>query len=316
VIAASTFSGFGGTCRGMGEAGFRVAYACELDPYAADTYELNGGCKVDRRPIEKVKGEEVIEACGRVPDLFEGSPPCQDFSTMGNRNLEGQRAALFAEWVRLAGEVGAPAICAENVTGLVKGEALRAHFLPIVAALEGLGYRVAAQRLDCSWLGVPQVRERVLIVGLKKELGVDPAEGFPRRGDRRATLEQALPGLAAWERRGAPAGTEKQAKYRRPKRYEAHLPLPTVCASGIDANKPQYMVAVPKEGEPRPITVEELAVVSGFPASFEVPPSPMGKEQARVERAWKGFGNCWPPPAAEAVARGIAACLEGAREPA
>lgn len=316
LAVASTFTGFGGTCRGWNDAGHEVGYANEIDPFAADAYELNGGCRVDRRSIEEVTGEDVAAACGGTPDVFEGSPPCQDFSTMGNRNLDGERAGLFSEWVRLAGEVGAPAICAENVTGLVKGEALRRHFLPIVAALEGHGYRVAARVLDCSRLGVPQVRERVIVVGFKRELDIDPAAAFPRPSARQTTLADALPGVRAWARAAAPAGNEKQHKFREEKEYPAYLPLPTICAGGIDANRQKFMRAITEDGDRREITVEELAVVSGFPADFQVPPSPRGSERARVERAWRGFGNCWPPPAAAAVARAVAACLDAARSPA
>lgn len=315
LVVASTFTGFGGTCRGWRDEGHEVGYANEIDGFAADAYELNGGCRVDRRSIEEVSGEDVAAACGGTPDVFEGSPPCQDFSTIGRRDLAGERAGLFSEWVRLAGEVGAPAVCAENVTGLVKGDALRRHFLPIVSALEGHGYRVAARVLDCSRLGVAQRRERVILVGLRAELGADPADAFPAPSERVTTLGDALPGVRCWAREGAP-GDEGQHKFREAREYPSWEPLPTVCATGIDAAQGQFIRAVTAGGERRPVTVEELAAVSGFPAGFEVPPSPRGSERARVERAWRGFGNCWPPPAAAAVARGVAACLDAARSPA
>lgn len=316
LVAASMFAGFGGSSLGYRQAGFRVAYANEINAFAADAYELNGGCRVDRRSVEEVVGAEIVAAVGGTPDVLDGSPPCQDFSTMGARDLEGERAGLYYEFVRLVGEARPRAFVAENVTGLVKGDAKGRHFLPIMGAFAGHGYRAAARILDASWLGVPQRRERVVVIGFRDDLGIDPSDAFPPKAGRQTTLGDALPRAVRLSRDGARDGDEAQYKFRERRTYPAHLPLPTICASGLDANPYVSVRIETRDGEVRPPSVDELRALSGFPEGFEVPAAPSGRESARVARAWKGFGNCVPPPMARAWAGGVAACLDGARSPA
>jgi DNA (cytosine-5)-methyltransferase 1 len=203
----STFSGCGGSCLGFELAGFRVLWANEFVPAAREVYALNHpGVLLDPRNIRQVTAEEILAAAGRGVgdiDVLEGSPPCASFSTAGKRE-EGwgqirthsdtaQRADdLFFEFVPLVDGIKPRVFVAENVSGLVKGTA-KGYFKRILAAMRACGYRVEARLLDAQWLGVPQQRQRIVFVGVRGDLGVEPA--FPRPLPYRYTVREALPAL-------------------------------------------------------------------------------------------------------------------------
>lgn len=201
----STFSGCGGSCLGFRMAGYRVAWASEFIDAARETYLVNNpGALVDARDIRQVRPEEILDAIGLRAgelDVFEGSPPCASFSTAGKREkLWGQVKAysdkkqrtddLFKEYLRLLAGVRPRAFVAENVSGMAIGKA-KGHFLEALAAMRALGYRVGAKLLDAQWLGVPQARRRVIFVGVREDLGVDPP--FPKPLPYRYSIRDVLP---------------------------------------------------------------------------------------------------------------------------
>lgn len=202
----STFSGCGGSCLGYCMAGFRVLWANEFIPAAQDTYRVNFPDSIlDERDIRLVLPEEILEAIGMKPgnlDLLDGSPPCQAFSTAGKREKGWGQArtyengarqcneTLFGEYVRILKGLMPRVFVAENVSGLVKGVA-KGYFLEILAALKAAGYRVRAQVLDAQWLGVPQMRGRVIFIGVREDLGLEPA--FPKPLPYRYSVREALP---------------------------------------------------------------------------------------------------------------------------
>ena len=205
----STFSGCGGSCLGFRMAGYRVAWASEFVPAAAEVYRLNHpDTPLSTRDIRSVTPDEIFEESGIAygeADVLEGSPPCASYSTSGMRQRgwgktlpysgRAQRVDdLFAEFVRLVGGVAPRAFVAENVSGLVKG-ASKGHFLEILAALRnaGPGYRVAARLLDAAWLGVPQHRQRVIFVGVRSDLEREPV--YPEPLPYRYSVADALPNV-------------------------------------------------------------------------------------------------------------------------
>lgn len=211
LVVVSTFSGTGGSCLGYRMAGYRVAWANEFVPEAQRSYRANAasGSIMDGRDIKDVKPEEILAAIGKEKgqvDLFDGSPPCQAFSTAGSREAgwgknktyahgaKQKNETLFDEYIRLLRGVMPRAFVAENVSGLVKGTA-KGFFLEILAALKGCGYRVEARLLDAQWLGVPQARQRIIFVGVRSDLGLAPA--FPKPLPYRYSVRDALP----WIRR-------------------------------------------------------------------------------------------------------------------
>lgn len=213
---ASTFSGCGGSCVGYRMAGFRVVWANEFVPAAQDTYKANKDphCHLDCRDIKLVTAKHILKVTGLKKgelDLFDGSPPCQAFSTAGKRDkgwgnekhYEGGHAqcneTLFDEYVRLLRGLQPKVFVAENVSGLVKGTA-KGYFLDILAALKASGYRVKARVLDAQWLGVPQSRQRVIFIGVRNDLQLDPVHPEPL--PYRYSIRDAIPWLThcAYER--------------------------------------------------------------------------------------------------------------------
>lgn len=203
---ASTFSGCGGSSLGYRMAGFRVRWASEFIDAARDTYKANAApyTVVDPRDIRQVRAEDVLDAIGMLPgqlDLFDGSPPCASFSTSGKREAgwgrvkkysdKAQRTDdLFFEYARLIRGIRPKTFVAENVSGLVKGTA-KGYFLEILKTLKACGYRVEAQLLDAQWLGVPQARQRLIFVGVREDLGLQPV--YPKPLGYRYTVREAVP---------------------------------------------------------------------------------------------------------------------------
>lgn len=174
LTMVSTFSGCGGTCLGFRMAGYRVLWANDSDPHAQETYRANHAGTLLPRDIREITAADMLAATGLKPgelDVFEGSPPCTVFSTMGQRSRKWGGVAehagaenvkiedLFFEWIRLLADLQPRAFVAENVSGLVKGVA-RGYFKDIIARMKAAGCRVEARLLDAQWLGVPQERQR------------------------------------------------------------------------------------------------------------------------------------------------------------
>ena len=235
---ASTFSGCGGSCLGYRMAGFKVVWANEFVPAAQESYRANmaPGCVLDTRDIKFVSVDNILEATGLKAgelDLFDGSPPCQAFSTAGKREkgwgtkktyehgAQQCNETLFDEYVRLLRGLQPRTFVAENVSGLVKGTA-KGWFIEVLRALKGCGYRVTARLLDAQWLGVPQARQRIIFVGVREDLKRDPVHPSPLQ--YRYSVREALPHLTACST--SAHGFTKESD------LNLHGPAPSVTASG------------------------------------------------------------------------------------
>jgi len=190
----STFSGCGGSSTGYRMAGFKVLWASEFIDAARECYLANAAPHtiVDGRDIRQVTPEDILTATGLKVgelDLFDGSPPCASFSTAGKRqkgwgvvksysDKEQRSDDLFFEYARLLKGLQPKVFVAENVSGRVKGSA-KAFFLEILRELKACGYKVSCRVLDAQWLGVPQARQRTIFVGVRNDLGLDPAHPEP-----------------------------------------------------------------------------------------------------------------------------------------
>lgn len=157
---------------------------------------------------------------------------CASFSTAGKREKGwGQVKAysdtvqrtddLFFEFTRLIKGVQPKVFVAENVSGLVKGSA-KGYFLEILKAMKDCGYTVKAQLLDAQWLGVPQMRQRIIYVGVRNDLvakyGVQPTHPSPL--PYRYSVRDAIPWVVKvrysghvdnWKDASVPAGTVVQS---------------------------------------------------------------------------------------------------------
>jgi DNA (cytosine-5)-methyltransferase 1 len=174
----STFAGCGGSSLGYHMADFRELLAVEWEQNAADTFRLNfPDVPLYHGDIAKLSVEECLRRAGIAPgelDVFDGSPPCQGFSTSGKREMGDQRNQLFREFVRLLTGLRPRAFVMENVSGMVKGD-FKLIFAEILRTLKGCGYRVKVRLLNAMFFGVPQARERMIFIGVRDDLGIEPS---------------------------------------------------------------------------------------------------------------------------------------------
>lgn len=164
---ASFFAGIGGIDKGFEDAGFRIVYANEFDPYSVKTYENNFNLKVDCRDIREVQASEIPEF-----QVMLAGFPCQAFSVAGYRqgfNDEKGRGTLFFELVRIFKEKKPEVIFLENVKNLVSHDNGNT-FKVILQELQDAGYNVKFQVMNAMEYGnIPQNRERIYIVAFRNK---------------------------------------------------------------------------------------------------------------------------------------------------
>lgn len=211
----SLFTGAMGLDLGLERAGFSVAVAVECNKYAVETIRKNrpGLPLIDRR-IEDVATEEILDAAGlRVGDplIVSGGPSCQVFSTAGQRGSLGDpRGSMFKHFVRVVREAQPRFFVMENVRGLLSAavkhrplsergpgypaleadEELGSAFRVVASVLRELGYYAVFDVLNAADYGVPQRRQRLVILGSRDGENISaPAPTHHEKGEA---------GLAAW----------------------------------------------------------------------------------------------------------------------
>lgn len=165
----SFFSGAGGLDKGFESAGYDVIWANEFDKGIWETYEKNfPHTKLDRRSIALIPSTEVPNCDGMI-----GGPPCQSWSEAGAlRGIDDHRGQLFFEYIRILKDKRPKFFLAENVSGILF-KRHRQAFETILKSFAELGYNVTFGLLNANNYGVPQDRERVIIVGYQSCYGID-----------------------------------------------------------------------------------------------------------------------------------------------
>lgn len=181
----SLFSGCGGLDLGFHLEGFNTIWANEINVDAANTFELNLGCPVDRRSIVDI--DPYSDVSIPMGDLVLGGFPCQDFSIIWKQpGLEGERGNLYKDFLRFVHAKKPKAFVAENVKGILtanKGKAIE----QIIKDFDDIspGYLVHVKLFNFADYGVPQFRERVIIVGIRLDTGFDFQFPEPEFGPKR-----------------------------------------------------------------------------------------------------------------------------------
>lgn len=192
----STFAGTGGSSLGYHWAGFRELLAIDFDAHAVQCFKLNFPMvPVWHKSVTDVKGQDILEFCkidrGDL-DVFDGSPPCQGFSKAGSRIVKDPRNDLFVQYVRLVDELQPKVFVMENVSGMAKGK-MKGKFIEIITTLKSLNYEVKAKQMNAMYYGVPQSRERIIFIGVRKDLNKHPV--FPAPNNELITCRKALEGV-------------------------------------------------------------------------------------------------------------------------
>lgn len=179
----SCFACGGGSTMGYKLAGFDVIGCNEIDPKMMKAYVENHNPKYSfLEGIQTFKLREDLPEELFNLDILDGSPPCSSFSMAGNRESdwgkekkfrEGQAEqvldTLFFDFIDLAERLQPKVVIAENVKGLLLGNA-KNYVIKIYEAFDKAGYVVQHFLLDASKMGVPQRRERVFFIALRKDL--------------------------------------------------------------------------------------------------------------------------------------------------
>lgn len=179
----SCFACGGGSTMGYKLAGFDVIGCNEIDPKMMEAYKANHNPKYSYlEPIQTFKLRDDLPKELYELDILDGSPPCSSFSMSGNRDKdwgkekkfrEGQAMqvldTLFFDFIDLAAKLQPKVVVAENVKGILLGDAIQ-YVREIHREFDKAGYFIQHWLLDASKMGVPQRRERVFFIGLRKDL--------------------------------------------------------------------------------------------------------------------------------------------------
>jgi DNA (cytosine-5)-methyltransferase 1 len=186
--AVSLFCGAGGLDLGFEQSGFRTVWANDFDKDACKTHQNWSKAKVVCGDISKVDVNDIPSS-----DIILGGFPCQGFSLSGPRKIDDSRNVLYKHYVRIVKEKMPKIFVGENVKGLLTmsdGQIFEA----IKAEFSECGYDVYSQLVNARDFGVPQDRERVIIVGFRKDLNVKSFE-IPVPTNMRMTMREALAGM-------------------------------------------------------------------------------------------------------------------------
>ena len=174
-IGIDLFAGVGGLGLGFEQAGFDIVAAVEIDPIHCAVHEYNfPRCVMFPQSVSKLTGAEIRQRTGlgnRRVDVVFGGAPCQGFSLIGHRALDDPRNGLVREFVRIVTELRASYFVFENVKGLTIGE----HKVVLDELIEEFAHRGYRTRLpwrvlDTAEFGVPQHRQRLILIGARKGL--------------------------------------------------------------------------------------------------------------------------------------------------
>jgi DNA (cytosine-5)-methyltransferase 1 len=303
-------AGAGGQALGLELAGFAHEAAVELDPDACETLRTNRGSEW------KVVEDDVHNLDGRAYrgiDLFSGGVPCPPFSIAGKQLGQDDDRDLFPQALRLIAETSPRAVLLENVRGLATRR-FGGYRAQVLARLHALGYRTWWSLVQASDHGVPQLRPRFVLIGIKEPWAA--RFGWPRPcphppptvGDTLHELmgERGWPGAAGWRARArgiAPTIVGGSKKHGGPdlgptRAREAWKKL-GVDGLGIADEPPGP--AFPARHLPK-LTTRMVARIQGFPDTWLF--------SGRKTAAYRQVGNAFPPPVAQALGEAIRTALE------
>ena len=295
------FAGIGGIRLGFESVGGHCVFSSEFDEDACKTYEANFG-EHPSGDITKISADEIPEF-----DILLGGFPCQAFSIIGKKEGFSNETCgtLFFEIERILKAKLPPAFMLENVRNLTAHDNGNT-FRVIKEHLEALGYHVHAKVLNALDFGVPQKRERIIIVGFLDDVPFKFPEPVPL--EERLTLADILETDVA--PRYYVRDCIRESRLQRlkdkdyPKPYISHENMagsitPHPYSSALRAGASANYILINDERRP---TEREMLRIQGFPDTFKIV-VPYGKVK-------KQCGNSVAVPVIKAVAREMIAALK------
>lgn len=299
---ASLFCGCGGTDVGLigdfdflgkhyDANGIEIVYANDIDANACAIFEKNFGLTPDNRDIRTVTSEELPEF-----DILTGGFPCQSFSIVAQNpprlGIKDDRGMLFFEMCRILRERQPKCFIAENVKGILTANKKEAFPL-ILQEFENSGYDVKYTVLNAAEYGVPQKRERVIIVGFRKDLGIDftfptpPISTEDEYEPLQSVIETEVEEKYYFSEKAVAGMMKNRESMNKGRAQDVTKPCNTVGAHlakvSLNSTDPVLLVG----DRYRRFTPREVARIQSFPEKFQL----IGSEGAQ----YRALGNAIPP---------------------
>lgn len=296
MTQASLFCGAGGLDIGFERVGFKTIWANDFNSDACETFRRWSTSEVVCGDIGTISEKSVPDT-----DIILGGFPCQGFSLSGPRKLDDSRNSLYKHYVRIVKAKRPLVFVGENVKGLLTmagGEIMDA----IVQEFSSCGYNVRYQLLNAKHYSVPEDRERVIIVGFRKDLGIDDFS-FPAPQSNIVTLREALAPIPLPEDEDvcqAPYSSRYMSRNRKRGWDEVSYTIPAMAKQVTLWPGSPDMVKVGKdswrfgEGLTRRLSWQEAAAIQTFPRDMVF--------SGNLTSIYKQIGNAVPCNLAEQVA--------------
>ena len=304
---------------------FNVVFANDIFKQAADVYEDNFKHTVCRTSIDEINHN--IDLPNTPVDIILGGFPCQSFSYSGNRGgLSDKRGLLYLDMIKVINHYSPKMFIAENVDGIRNsrknktGENVDSSALDtILIDFEREEYNVKYHVLSAADYGVPQIRKRVIIMGLRKDLGSIDDIFYPERqhdetgeltGKKWKTSKDGIDDI--WDKVNAPSLANhtsrdiSKAKFYPGKKMQGNnkipedKPAPTIRAEHHGNIEAHYRTTLDDKDDMagwRRLSVRECARLQSFPDSYNFTTS--------ASSAYKMIGNAVPPVMAWHIARAV-----------
>lgn len=299
---ASLFCGCGGTDVGLlGNFDFlgkhyasnnmEIVYANDIDDNACKIFNENFDIKPDNRDIRKINSSELPDF-----DILTGGFPCQSFSIIAQNpkrlGVKDDRGKLFFEMCRILRDKQPKCFIAENVKGLLTANQ-KSAFPLIMEEFKNSGYDVKYMVLNSANYGVPQKRERVIIVGFRKDLNINFI--FPNHVITNEDLFEPLKKVIDnnvdekyyFSERAVEGMMKKREKMNKGRAQDIEKPCNTVGAHLAKVSLNSTDPVLFNGTRYRRFTPREVARIQSFPETFSL----VGTETAQ----YRALGNAIPP---------------------
>lgn len=310
---ASLFCGCGGTDVGLlGNFNFlgkyyksndmEIVYANDIDEQACAIFEANFGIKPDNRDIRDIQSSELPDF-----DLLTGGFPCQSFSIIAQNpkrlGVKDDRGKLFFEMCRILKDRQPKCFIAENVKGILSANA-KSAFPLIIQEFENSGYDVYYKLMNSVHFGVPQKRERVIIVGFRKDLNISSYD-FPNEEivdeslfvPLKTVLDNNIDDKYYFSEKAVEGMMKKRASMNKGRAQDITKPCNTVGAHLAKVSLNSTDPVLFEGGRYRRFTPREVARIQSFPEEFNL----VGSEAAQ----YRALGNAIAPVMLWHVAKNV-----------
>jgi len=292
---ASLFCGCGGTDKGMlGNFEYlgkhyppnntEIVYANDIEQSACEIFEANFGLKPVNKDIRDVPSYELPDF-----DILTGGFPCQSFSIVAQNpkrlGIKDDKGTLFFEMCRILRDRKPKCFIAENVKGILTANKHEAFPL-ILQEFKNSGYDVKYKVINAAAFGVPQKRERVVIVGFRKDLGIDFNFPDPVITDEeeyvalKSCIDETVPEKYYFSERAVAGMMKNRESMNKGRAQDVNKPCNTVGAHLAKVSLNSTDPVLYDNGRYRRFTPREVARIQSFPEDFKLTGSDFAQYRA------------------------------------